>query len=108
MKSYKLKDAGKPAFRVGPLAVWSGFGAVDGDRVLGVLVEDIALQRLDPTSTGADHTSVLEAHRSKILEIAREKYERGCDVTGNIIRVTVDEVDLAIRRGYMRAPPPAA
>jgi hypothetical protein len=92
MKSHKLKDAGKGAFPVPPVAAWSGFGAVDGDHELEVHVQDIALQWLDSTSTGADHTNVLETHRSKILEIAAGKYEQGCVVSGNIIRVTVDDV----------------
>jgi hypothetical protein len=98
MKSHKLKDAGKRAFPVPPLAVWSGFGAVDGDRVLEIHVEDIVLQQLDPTSTGSDHTKVLEAHRSKILEIAAGKYEHGCVVGGNIIRVTVDDIAACLRQ----------
>jgi hypothetical protein len=94
MKSHKLKDAGERAFPVLPLAAWSGFGVVDGDHQLEVHVQDIALQRLDPKSKGADHTNVLEneTHRSKILEIADGKYKRGCVVSGNIIRVTVDGV----------------
>ena len=92
MKSYKLKDAGKDPFPVGPVAKWSGFGAVDdAGRAIEVHVEDIALQRLDPSSEGADHTRVLNTHRNKIIEIAAEKYERGND----IILVTV--ADLAQR-----------
>jgi hypothetical protein len=93
MKSHKLKDAGKAAYPVLPLASWSCFGVVDGDdRVLEVCVKDIALQRLDPTSKGADHTPVLERHRSKILKIAAEKYERGIVESGNIIWVTDADV----------------
>jgi hypothetical protein len=94
MKSHKLKDAGERAFPVLPLAAWSGFGVVDGDHQLEVHVQDIALQRLDPKSKGADHTNVLEneTHRRKILEIADGKYKRGCVVSGNIIRVTVDDL----------------
>jgi hypothetical protein len=94
MKSHKLKDAGKHAFPVLPVAAWSGFGVVDGDHVLEVHVQDIVLQRLDPKSKSADHTNVLEneTHRRKILEIADGKYKRGCVVSGNIIRVTVDDL----------------
>jgi hypothetical protein len=40
MKSHKLKDAGKHAFPVLPVAAWSGFGVVDGDHVLEVHVQD--------------------------------------------------------------------
>ena len=98
MKSQKLKDAGKGAFPVYPLAAWSGFGVVDGNHTLEVHVEEGALQRLDPKSEGADHTHVLEKHRSKILEIADSKYQRGCVVSGNIIRVTVDDVAQAQRQ----------
>jgi hypothetical protein len=76
--SCKLKDAGKAAYPVPLLVIWSGFGAVDySGRELEVRVQDIALQHFDPTSTGADHTPVLEKHRSMILKIANEKYERG-------------------------------
>jgi hypothetical protein len=92
MKSHKLKDGGKRAFPVPPVAAWSGFGAVDGDHELKVHVQDIALQHLDPASKGADHTPVLEKHRSKILKIAAEKYERGFIEPGNIILITYEDV----------------
>jgi len=93
MKSHKLKDAGKRAFPIPPVAAWSGFGAVDGDIELEVRVQDIALQHLDPAaSTGADHTPVLEKHRSKILKIAAEKYERGFIEPSNIILITYEDV----------------
>jgi hypothetical protein len=76
MKSYKLKDDGKDSFRVDPLAKWIGFGAVDeSGRAIAVYVEDIALQRLDPSSGGADHTHVLKTHRNKIFKIATEKFD---------------------------------
>ena len=98
MKPYKLKDAGEDPFRVDPLASWSGFGAVDdAGRKIEVRVKDVALQRLDPLSEGADHTHVLETphHRNKIFEIAAEKYELGLiepGDTGDIIRVTADDI----------------
>ena len=99
MKSYKLKDAGKDPFPVPPVAKWSGFGAVDdAGREITIRVEDIALQRLDPSSGGADHTHVLKTHRSKIFKIAAEKYELGLvesGDTGNIILVT--DADVAQR-----------
>jgi Protein of unknown function (DUF1488) len=92
MKSCKLKDAGERAFPVLPLAAWSGFGAVDGNgRKVEVRVRDIALQRLE-TSEGADHTQVLERHRSEILKIAAEKYERGFIEPDNIILITYEDV----------------
>jgi hypothetical protein len=93
MKSYKLKDAGKDAFVVGPVAKSIGFGAVDAGRVITVHVEDIALERLDPSIVGrANHTDALEAHRSKIFKIAAEKYERGLIEPGDIISVTDGDV----------------
>lgn len=82
MKTYRLEDDGKAAFRMDPLAKWIGFGAVDAGRVIIVRVEDVALQRLDPSSGGADHTSVLETHRSEIFKIAAEKYELGLIESG--------------------------
>jgi hypothetical protein len=92
MKSYKLKDAGKDPFRVDALAKWIGFGAVDDSgHGIEVRVEDSALQRLDPSSGGADHTHVLVAHRDKIFKIAAEKYELGRE-SGDIIWVTVADV----------------
>jgi hypothetical protein len=97
LKSHKLKDVGKAAFRVGPVAQWSGFGAVDGDLRLEIRVADVALQYLDPTSTGADHTSVLEAHRDKIFKIAAEKYQRGKVESGDIVLVTYQDVVMAAR-----------
>ena len=94
MKSYKLKDAGKDPFRVDALAKWMGFGAVDDSgREMKVRVEDSALERLDPSSRGADHTHVLVAHRDKIFKIAAEKYELGYIESDDIISVT--EADVA-------------
>ena len=55
-------------------------------------MQDIALQLLDSTSNGADHTPVLEKNRSKILKIAAEKCERGEIEFGNVIRITVADV----------------
>ena len=99
MKSYKLKDAGKDAFPVGPVAASVGFGAIDDDgRVFEVRVQDIALQRLDPSSGGANHTSVLEIHRSKMFRIAAEKYERGRIEPGNPI-ILVTDADVAQQLG---------
>lgn len=98
MKPCKLQDVGKSAFRVDPLATRSGFGVIDDDgRVIQVHVEDVALQQLDPKSTGADHTSVLDDihHRCKILEVADEKFKRGCVQPGGIILVTYDDVKRA-------------
>jgi hypothetical protein len=40
MKSYKLKDAGKDAFLMDPLAKWIGFGVVDAGRPITVRVDD--------------------------------------------------------------------
>jgi hypothetical protein len=66
---------------------------VDGNgRKLEVRAQDIALQHLDPTSTGADHTPVLEKHRSKILKIAAEKFERGFIEPDNTILITYEDV----------------
>jgi hypothetical protein len=93
---YKLKDGGKNAFIMDSVAKWVGFGAVDAGRVITVRVEDIALQRLDPSSGGADHRNVLERHRSKIFKIAAEKYELGhieSGESGEVISVT--EADVA-------------
>ena len=92
MESYKLKDAGKNAFVMDPVAKWVGFGAVDAGRVITVRVEDIALQRLDPSSGGADHRNALERHRGKIFKIAAEKYELGLIESGDIISVTDADV----------------
>jgi hypothetical protein len=97
MKSYKLKDGGKNAFPVGPVAKWIGFGAVDdAGRVVTVQVEDIALERLDPSIIGgANHTSALDAYRDKIFRIAAEKYEDGLIEPGDVISIT--DADLAQR-----------
>jgi hypothetical protein len=93
MKSYKLKDAGEDAFLMDPLAKWIGFGVVDAGRPITVRVEDIALQRLDPTiGGGANHMSALETHRSKIFKIAAEKYELGLIESGDTISVTDADV----------------
>jgi hypothetical protein len=92
MKSYKLKDGGKETFIIGPVAKWIGFGAIDADRVITVRVEDIALQRLDPSSRGADHRNVLKEHRSKIFKIAAEKYELGYIEADDVISVTDADV----------------
>jgi hypothetical protein len=97
MKSYKLKDAGKDAFPIGPVAKWIGFGAVDAGRMITVRVEDIALQRLDPTAEGANQISVLATHRGKIFNIAAEKYEVGLIEPGEIISVT--DADVAQQLG---------
>ena len=109
MKPCKLKDAGKAAYPVDRLAVWSGFGAIDdAGRVLEIRVKDAALQHLDPDSRGADHTHVLETpcQRSKILEIAAEKYERGLIGSGNIIWVTdADVAPLISKKGGPKAAP---
>jgi hypothetical protein len=88
----KLKDAGKDPFRVDALAKWICFGAVDDRRGITIRVEDSALERLDPSSRGADHTHVLVAHRDKIFKIAAEKYELGYIESGDIISVTVADV----------------
>jgi hypothetical protein len=92
----KLKDDGKPAFRVDCLAKWSGFGVVDdtGDG-FEIRAEDIALEHVDdPGPKGADYTHVLDdpSHRSTILKIAAEKCDRGFVEPGNIIRVTYADV----------------
>jgi hypothetical protein len=99
MKSYKLKDAGLDAFLLDPLAKWIGFGAVAPGRVITVRVEDIALQRLSPSSGGANHVSVLEDknHRRKIFKIAAEKYELGLIESGDTISVT--DADVAQQLG---------
>jgi hypothetical protein len=52
MKSCKLKDEGKDAYFVRPVAAWSGFGATAGNQTVEIRVQDVALQRIDPTSTG--------------------------------------------------------
>jgi hypothetical protein len=94
MKSYKLKDGGKNAFPVGPVAKWIGFGAVDDmGRVVTVQVEDIALERLDPSN----HMSALDAYRDKIFKIAAEKYEDGLVEPGNVISIT--DADVARQLG---------
>jgi transcriptional regulator with XRE-family HTH domain len=97
MKSYKLKDAGKDAFLMDPLVKWIGFGAVDAGRMITVRVEDIALQRLDPTAEGANQMSVLATLRGKIFNIAAEKYEVGLIEPGEIISVTDADVAQQLR-----------
>jgi hypothetical protein len=97
MKSYKLKDGGKGAFLLDPLAKWIGFGAVDAGRMITVRVEDIALQRLDRTAGGANQMSVLETYRGKIFNIAAEKYEVGLIEPGEIISVTDADVAQQLR-----------
>jgi Protein of unknown function (DUF1488) len=94
MNSYKLKDAGKDAFIIGPVAKWVGFGAVDAGRVITVQVEDIALERLDPSiSGGAGYLSALEANRGRIFVIAQRKYERGSiEPDGCSVSVTYADV----------------
>jgi hypothetical protein len=95
MKSYKLEDSGKDVFLMDPLAKWLGFGALDAGagRAITVRVEDIALQRLSPSiGGGANHTSALETHRSKIFKIAAEKYELGLIETDGKISVTDADV----------------
>ena len=107
MKSCKLKDEGKDAYFVRPVAAWSGFGATAGNGTVKIHVRDIALQRIDPTSTGADHTHVLDRYRSEILKIANEKYERDeieSDDDGiAIIRITYEDLDGAT---WISEPPP--
>jgi transcriptional regulator with XRE-family HTH domain len=99
MKSYKLKDGGKNAFPVGPVAKWIGFGAVDDmGRLVTVQVEDTALERLDPSIIGgANHMSALDAYRDKIFKIAAEKYEVGLTEPGEIISVTDADVAQQLR-----------
>ena len=93
MKSWKLKDAGKGSFLMDPVAKWVGFGAIDdAGRVITVRVEDIALQRLDPTSQGADHSNVLAKHREKVFAVAAKKYELG-RIDGDLITIT--DADIA-------------
>lgn len=100
MKSYKFEDAGEAAFRMDPLAKWIGFGAVDAGREITVRVEDIALQRLDPSSGGADHTNVLEIHRRKIFKVAAEKYERGLIESGESGEtISITDADVAQQLG---------
>ena len=96
MKSYNLEDAAKAVFLMDPLAKWLGFGAVDAGagRAITVRVEDIALERLDPSIVGgASHKSALETHRSKVFKIAAEKYELGLiESDGKMISVTDADV----------------
>jgi transcriptional regulator with XRE-family HTH domain len=92
MKSYKLKDAGLDVFLMGPVAKWVGFGALDAGRKITVRVEDIALQRLEPASGGADHRNALRKHRSKVFTIAAEKYERGIIEPDGSVSVTYADV----------------
>jgi hypothetical protein len=97
VKLHKLKDAGKDAFVIDPVAKWIGFGVVDAGRAIEVRLEDIALQRLDRTSCGANHTRVLDAHRSEIFKIAAEKYEDGLIEPGDIISITDADVAQLLR-----------
>jgi len=98
MKSCELKDAGFLAVRVDQLALWSCFGATAGSRTVEIRVQDVALQRLDKNSKGADHTHVLdnERNRSTILKIATEKIGRGEIEPGagdiDIVRITYADV----------------
>lgn len=93
MTSYKLKDAGKDAFIIGPVAKWVGFGAVAAGRLITVQVEDIALQHVDPPiGGGANQTGVLEKYRSEIFEIAARKYELGLVEPRETISVRLDDV----------------
>jgi hypothetical protein len=99
MRSYRLKDGGKSAFPVGPVAKWIGLGAVDDmGRVVTVQVEDTALERLDPSIFGgANHTSALDAYRDKIFKIAAEKYEDGLIEPGDVISITDADVAQRLR-----------
>jgi hypothetical protein len=62
-----LRDGGKNAFLNDPLAVWTGFGARDGDRAITILVQDLAIQRVAPQIAT---TLAVEAQRDRFLRIA--------------------------------------
>jgi hypothetical protein len=83
-----LRDGGKNAFLNDPLAVWTGFGARDGDRAITILVQDLAIQRVAPQIAT---TLAVEAQRDRFLRIANRLYQRG-NVVGDIVRVT--ELDI--------------
>jgi hypothetical protein len=46
MKTYTLKDDGKDAFPIGPVAKWVGFRAIDAGRAITVRVEDMRFNAL--------------------------------------------------------------
>jgi hypothetical protein len=80
----KLRDGGENAFLNDSLAKWTGLGALDGNRTIVILVEDLALDRLAP---GVAHENAVHAHRVKLLRIADRKYQNGATEKG-IVRVT--------------------
>ena len=83
-----LRDGGKPAFRVGPLAIWTGFGALDGALEISILVHDSAIAVLEP-DTAIAHVHVVEANRERLLRIADRKYQ---EVKGDPVRVTASDL----------------
>ena len=53
MRAMKLRDAGENSFANDTVSKWVGFAALDGVRPITVLVEDLALARLDPSTKTA-------------------------------------------------------
>jgi transcriptional regulator with XRE-family HTH domain len=96
MRAMKLCDAGENSFANDTVSKWVGFGALDGVRPIAVLVEDLALARLDPTITGGEsHRRALQKHRQRLLLLADRKYQRGDVEQGNIVRVLFADVEAA-------------
>jgi transcriptional regulator with XRE-family HTH domain len=92
IKSYRLKDAGQNAFPPDDPR-FIGFGAVEGERKITVLVEDLALQHIEPKiSGGADHMWAFEKHRSRIFRIAAQKYDLGLIEAGQTISVMYADI----------------
>src|SRR5580704_14924267 len=96
MRVMKLRDAGENSFAKDTVSKWVGFGALDGVRPITILVEDLALARLDPSITGGEsHRRALQKHRQRLLLLADRKYQRGDVEQGNIVRVLFADVEAA-------------
>jgi transcriptional regulator with XRE-family HTH domain len=96
MRAMKLRDAGENSFANDTVSKWVGFAALDGVRPITVLVEDLALARLDPSITGGEsHRRALQKHRQRLLLLADRKYQRGDVEQGNIVRVLLADVETA-------------
>ena len=97
MKKFKLRDAGQKAFHCdGSNFYW--FWCSRQPWEITVIVQDLALQHLDPKIGGrADHVRTVEEHRSKLFEIAARKYELGhiepCEIVSIKLPTLTDSLD---------------
>jgi transcriptional regulator with XRE-family HTH domain len=92
LRLYRLKDEGHDAFHYDQRFI--GFGAADGEDKFTVLVEDLALQRLEPKITGgAQHMWAFGKHRSQLIRTAAKNYDLGLTKPGKIISVLYDDID---------------